>query len=690
MTTTTPTTTTDNPLLDLSGPPRFQAIKPEHIEPVVRQRIAEVEALIERLVTRAEPPTWATLVEPLDAAFESLERAWGPVEHLNSTMNTDALREVYRATKPLLAEHEARVGQDARLFRAYEAVRARADQDGLTSVQKKVLDEVLRDFRLAGVALETDAQKARFREIKVELSKLESRFSDNVVDVTRTYRLVVEDERDLAGLPERVVAAARKQAEDDDPQAPPARWTFTLHAPSVQPFLQYAENRALRERLYRAFTTRATEGEQDNGPLMDRILELRRELARLLGYANFAEVSLATKMAPSPEKVTAFLADLAQRSRPFGQRDRAELDEFARRRDGLAQLEAWDFAFYRERLRQERYSFSDEEVRQYFPLERALDGLFGVLQRLYGIRLSAAPGTFETWHPDVRLLEVKDESGELLGHMFLDLFARDGKKPGAWMGGCIDRRRRKGDLQRPIAYLVCNFAPPLGASPSLLRHDEVRTLFHECGHALHHVLTQVDVRQVSGINRVPWDGVELPSQFHENWVWHEDSLALLAGHVDTGAPLPKELLSRMLAAKNFQSGADMLRQLEFALFDLTLHTSFVPGGARTVHDVIEAVRDEVAVMRPPAWNRFENAFTHIFAGGYAAGYYSYKWAEVLAADAFSRFEEEGIFSRDAGRAFRDTVLGRGGSEDLMELFVKFRGREPSAEPLLRQSGLVPA
>ncbi|MCW8137719.1 MAG: M3 family metallopeptidase, partial [Planctomycetota bacterium] len=513
--------TTDNPLLDLSGPPRFAAIRPEHVEPAVRQRIAEVEALIERLVAAPGRPTWASLVEPLDAAQEALGRAWGPVEHLNSTMNTDALREVYRATKPLLAEHEARVGQDERLFRAFEAVRARADEDGLSAAQKKVLDEVLRDFRLAGVALPAE-QKPRFRDIKVELSRLQARFADNVLDVTREHRIVVEDPAELAGLPERAVAAARQQALDDDPAAPERRWTFTLHVPSVQPVLQYAASRALRERVYRAFNTRATEGERDNGPLMTRILELRREQAALLGYANYAEVSLATKMAPSPAQALEFLRDLARRSLPFGRRDRAELDELARRRDGLERLEAWDFAFYREALRQERYSFSDEEVRQYFPLERALSGLFEVLRRLYGVGLADVSGRFETWHPDVRTLEVTDERGELVGHMFLDLFARDGKRPGAWMGDCLERCRRGDDLQRPVAYLVCNFAPPLGGTPSLLRHDEVRTLFHECGHALHHVLTTVDLRQVSGINRVPWDGVELPSQFHENWVWHPE------------------------------------------------------------------------------------------------------------------------------------------------------------------------
>jgi oligopeptidase A len=685
-----PIATDDNPLLDLSGPPRFGEITPAHVEPAARRRIGEVQALIDSLLAKGGPFTWKSFVEPIDAAEEALSRAWGPVEHLNAVLTTDALREAHRATKPLLAEHEAKLGQNAALFAAYKAVLAQADDERLDAVQRKVLTEVLRDFRLSGVDLPAK-EKERFKEIKVELSTISSRFSDNVVDATKAYRLVIEDEKDLAGLPERSIAAARAQALEDDKAAPANRWSFTLHAPSVQPFLQYAKKRPLREQLYRAFTTRATVGEQDNSPLIEKILRLRAELSKLLGMKSYAEVSLATKMAPSPEVVHAFLLDLAARSRPFGERDKAELEQFAKETDGLAKLEAWDTAYYREALRSKRYSFSDEEVRTYFPLEKVLSGLYGTLEKLYGITLSDATGKFAVWHPTVRTLEVKDERGDVVGHMLCDLFARDGKRPGAWMGDCVERRRRAGGaLQRPVAYLVCNFAGPVGDQPAMLRHEEVRTLFHECGHALHHVLTEVDHRQVSGINRVPWDGVELPSQFHENWVWHEESLGLLTGHWQSGAPLPKKLLETMLAAKNFQSGADMLRQIEFSLFDLELHSTYVPGGKQTVHELLESVRDRVAVLRPPAWNRFENGFSHIFAGGYAAGYYSYKWAEVLAADAFSRFEEEGIFSRKAGDDFRRTVLARGGADDYMALFRKFRGRDPSPEALMKSSGLVGA
>ncbi len=680
--------TADNPLLEPSGPPRFTRIRPEHVVPAVRARIAEVEALVEALVGGAAGAhTWESLVEPLDAAQELLARAWGPVEHLKSVQGDEGLRAAHAEAKPLLAEHDAKLGQDERLFRAYEAVRAGAEAAGLSRPQVKVLDEVLRDFRLAGVALGPE-HKARFRAIKVELSTLESKFSDNVVDVTRDFRLVVDEPARLDGLPAQVLEAARAQALADDPAAPEGRHAFTLHAPSVVPFLQYCRDRALREQLYRGFTTRASEAPRDNAPLIGRILELRRELAALLGYPDYASVSLATKMAESPAQVRGFLEDLAGRALPFGRRERDELAAFARARDGLADLAMWDVSYYRELLRQDRYAFSDEEVRQYLPLDRCLDGLFATLSRLYGLEVREVTSSFETWHPDVRALELRDADGALCGHVFLDLFARDGKRSGAWMGDCLERRRRGGALQTPIAYLVCNFAAPVGGKPSLLRHDELRTLFHECGHALHHVLTKVDLRQCSGINRVPWDGVELPSQFFENWVWHRESLALLAGHVATGAPLPDALLDKMLAAKNFMSGVDMLRQLEFALFDLALHTDFDPAGPETVRDVIARVRARVAVFPVPAWNRFECAFSHIFAGGYAAGYYSYKWAEVLAADAFGRFEEEGIFSRDAGAAFREHILGMGGSEDLMELFVRFRGRKPTPDALLRQSGLL--
>ena len=678
-----------NPLLFLAGPPRFGEIEPAHVLPAVEQRLAEVEETIAGLADQAAP-TWASFVEPLDQTLEALERCWGPVEHLNAVLTSDALREAHRAAKPKIAEHAAHLSQDVRLYKGYKAVLDQADAEGLTPAQRKALENAIRDFHLAGVDLPAE-KKERYRALQVELSQLSSRFSDHLVDADSAYRLVLEDPAEVAGLPESVLAAAHAKALEDDAQAPESRWTFTLQMPSYLPFMQYATARARREELYRAYATRCSAGEWDNTPLIDRILELRRELAELLGFQNYAEVSLATKMADTPEHVFSFLHELAEKSVAYGRRDIEELHAFALQRDGLDDMQVWDYAFYREALRTERYSFSDEEVRAYFPLDKVLGGLFETLNRIYGIRLEdvTAAQPFPVWHPHVRTVEVKGPEGEPRGHMLLDLFARDGKRQGAWMGDCVERVSRPGrELQRPIAYLVCNFAAPVGDTPSLLRHGEVQTLFHECGHALHHVLTRVDCRAVSGINNVPWDGVELPSQFHENWVWEAEALGLLSAHHQSGESLPPELLEKMLAAKNFQSGRDMLRQLEFALFDLELHTHYHPRSEQTVHDVIDAVRARVSVLPPPAEDRFENGFSHIFAGGYAAGYYSYKWAEVLAADAYSRFEEEGIFSRDAGQAFLHHILEQGGSADLMELYVAFRGRQPTPEALLRHSGLT--
>ena len=678
-----------NPLLFVAGPPRFGEIEPAHILPAVEQRLAEVDATIEEIAAVAAP-NWATFVEPLDQALEALERCWGPVEHLNAVLTTDALREAHRAGKPKIAEHAARLSQDARLFEGYQQVLAQADAEGLSPAQRKALADAIRDFKLAGVDLPAE-KKERYRALQVELSQLSSRFSDNLVDADKAYRLVIEDPAEVEGLPESVLAAAQAKAKELDADAPEQRWVFTLQMPSYLPFMQYATSRARREELYRAHSTRCTAGEGDNAPLIDRILTLRQELAQLLGFENYAQVSLATKMADTPEQVFGFLHELADKSVAYGKRDIEELRAFAQERDGVADLQVWDYAFYREALRTERYSFSDEEVRAYFPLPKVLAGLFETLNRIYGIQLEdvtdAAP--FPVWHEHVRTVQVKGPDGALRGHMLLDLFARDGKRQGAWMGDCVERVERPGaGLQNPIAYLVCNFAAPVGDTPSLLRHGEVQTLFHECGHALHHVLTQVDCRSVSGINNVPWDGVELPSQFHENWVWETEALGFLSAHHQTGESLPQALLDKMLAAKNFQSGRDMLRQLEFALFDLELHTHYQPGGDQTVHQVLDKVRDRVSVLPPPPEDRFENGFGHIFAGGYAAGYYSYKWAEVLAADAYSRFEEEGIFSRDAGQAFLHHVLEQGGSAELMDLYVAFRGRQPTPEALLRHSGLT--
>lgn len=681
-----------NPLLATEGTPQFDRIEAAHALPAVKQRIEEFEALLEELMARGGPYTWETLIDPLDQAEERISRAFSPIGHLNSVLGTDALREAHQAVLPLLTEYSAKVAQDERLCAAIKEVREGADAAGLDDVQRRVLDLALRDFKLAGVDLPAD-KKERYRAIQIEMSQLSTDFSNHLVDEAKDYRLVIEDPADVEGLPESALEQARAKALEDDPDAPEHRWTFTLHAPSVTPFLQYQPKRALREQLYKAYATRATEGERDNGPLIDRILTLRTELVGLLGFETYADYSLATKMATSPAEVKTFLFDLAERSIPFGKKEIEELAAFAKEKDGLEELASFDLAYYRERLRQERYSFSDDEVRQYFPLPRVLDGLFETLRRLYGLELTRVTGAegLSVWHPDVQVLAVKGPEGEDRGHLMLDLFARDGKRSGAWMNVCVERRRfSDGKVQNPVAYLVCNFTSPAGDKPTLLRHSEVVTLFHECGHCLHHVLTQVDRRQVSGIAEVPWDGVELPSQFHENWVWQAESLGLLARHHETGADLPQELLDKMLAAKNFMSGADMLRQLEFALFDLELHTDYRPGGEQTVHDVLEAVRDRIAVIKPPAYNRFENGFGHIFSGGYAAGYYSYKWAEVLAADAFSRFEEEGIFSQEAGKAFREQILERGGSAELMDLYVAFRGRKPTPDALLRHSGLVGA
>ncbi|HBP20884.1 MAG TPA: oligopeptidase A [Planctomycetes bacterium] len=676
----------DNPLLYTGRTPRFRSIQPAHVEPAVRQRISEYEAKLEEVLGQEDPHTWATLIEPLEAVDEALGLTWGPVEHLNSVMNSDELREAYKATKPLLTEFVSKIGQDARLYAATQQV---LDSDeGLDEVQRRVLELSVRDFRLAGVDLPED-KKARYREIQVELSQLSNDFQDHLIDETKAYKKVIEDPAQVEGLPESLLDLAHAQALQDDPEAPEQRWTFTLQAPSVAPFLQFQPKRELREELYRAYTTRATEGELDNSPLIDRILELRVELAQLLGFENYAQLSLETKMAKDPAQVVEFLNDLAAKSKAFGEQDVAALRERAQQ-DGVEDFQAYDKAYYRELLRQERFSFSDEEVRQYFPLPKVLEGLFSILSRLYGLQLSDVTGSdeHETWHDDVQVLRVDDEQG-LRGFLYLDLFSRDGKRQGAWMNECLARKRRRdGTVQAPVAYLVCNFAKPVAGKPSLLRHGEVETLFHEAGHCLHHVLTKVDYRQVSGINEVPWDGVELPSQFHENWVWQPEGLSLVAGHHETGEPLPQALLDKMLAAKNYQSGADMLRQLEFALFDLELHSDYQPGGEKSVQDVLDGVRERVAPLKPPAYDKFQNGFGHIFSGGYAAGYYSYKWAEVLAADAFSRFEEEGLFSPEAGKAFRETILEQGGSRELMDLYVEFRGREPSAEALLRHSGLV--
>ncbi|WP_037030631.1 MULTISPECIES: oligopeptidase A [Pseudomonas] len=675
-----------NPLLQPYDLPPYSAIKPEFVEPAIDQILADNRAAIaELLKTQKENPTWQGLVVAFDELNDRLGQAWSPVTHLNAVCNNPELRTAYEACLPKLSAYSTEIGQNKDLFEAYRKLSESEEAKGFDAAQKKILDNALRDFRLSGIDLPPEQQK-RYGEIQSRKSELSSKFSNQLLDATQAWTKHVTDESALAGLPDSAKAqmAAAAQAKGLD------GWLINLEFPSYYAVMTYADDRALREEVYAAYCTRASDqgpnaGQFNNGPVMEEILDLRQELARLLGYANYAELSLATKMAESSEQVLNFLRDLAQRSKPFAQRDLNQLKAFAAEQ-GVTDLKSWDTGYFAEKLRQARYSLSQEELRAYFPVDKVLSGLFAVVQKLYGIEISEIKDGFDKWHPDVRLFEIT-ENGKHVGRFFFDLYARANKRGGAWMDGARDKRRNaQGELINPIAYLVCNFTPASGGKPALLTHDEVTTLFHEFGHGLHHLLTRIEHAGVSGINGVAWDAVELPSQFMENWCWEPEGLALISGHYETGEPLPQELLDKMLAAKNFQSGLMMVRQLEFSLFDFELHATH--GDGRSVLDVLESIRDEVSVMRPPAYNRFANSFAHIFAGGYAAGYYSYKWAEVLSADAFSKFEEEGVFNAETGRAFREAVLARGGSLEPMVLFVDFRGREPSIDALLRHSGLT--
>ena len=674
-----------NPLIDQSGLPSFSTIRPEHVEPAIDARLAACREAIARLTGEVSVPTWENFVEPLDEVDDRLSRTWSPVGHLNGVLNSDALRAAFNACLPKLSDYGTEVGQNEALFRAYQAVAA---QEHLDPAQRKLLDNALRDFHLSGVDLPAD-KKARYKEISQELSQLTSKYSENVLDATNAWSKLIEDEAELAGLPPSALGLARQIAE----QQGKAGWLFTLDMPSYLPVMTYADNRGLRYEMYQAFGTRASDqgphaGQWDNGETMERILALRHELAQLLDFGSFAERSLATKMAPSTEAVLAFLNDLADRSVGQARRELEELRAYARDEHGVSELEPWDVGYYSEKLRIHRYQISQEELRPYFPVPRVLSGLFGVVERLFEVRIQEVEG-FDTYHPDVRFFEIRDGvTGALRGQFYLDPYARQNKRGGAWMDVCTNRMHTTSCDQIPVAYLVCNFTPPVGDVPALLTHNEVQTLFHEFGHGLHHMLTKVDYPGVAGINGVPWDAVELPSQFLENWCWERESLDLFAAHVETGEPLPQDLYDRMIAAKNFQSAMQMVRQLEFALFDFRLHMEYDPARGGRVYEILNQVRDQVAVIRPPAFNRMAHSFSHIFAGGYAAGYYSYKWAEVLSADAFSLFEEKGVFDPETGRAFREQILEKGGSEDAMVLYVNFRGRAPNTDALLRHSGIA--
>jgi len=674
----------DNPLLELKGLPPFARIRPEQVEPAVDDLLAACRGRIEALTRYPDPPTWEGFVEPLEEANDRLDRAWSPVSHLNAVMNSDALRAAYNACLPKLSEYATEVGQNRALFEGFRAV---ADRKGLDAPQRKLVENALRDFHLGGVDLPADKQ-ARYKEISRELAQLTSRYEENLLDASNAWSKRVTDEAALAGLPASALALARQTADDRGEEG----WVLTLDAPSCLPVMTYADDRGLRHEVYRAYCTRASDqgphaGEWNNTLVMDRILTLRHELAVLLDFGNYAERSLATKMARSTAEVMGFLNDLAERSVTQARRELEELARFAAERHGCEGLAPWDLAYYSEKLRQHRYEITEEELRPYFPLPRVLTGLFAVVERLFAIRVREVTGV-ETWHPGVRFFEIRDLGGELRGQFYLDPFARRKKRGGAWMDVCINRFHTGRHNRIPVAYLVCNFAPPVGERPSLLTHNEVETLFHEFGHGLHHLLTKVAYPSVAGINGVPWDAVELPSQFLENWCWERESLDLVSGHVDTGEPIPEALYLRMRAAKNFQSAMQLVRQLEFALFDFRLHLEYEPGRGGRVYEILDQVRDRVAVMKPPAFNRFAHGFGHIFSGGYEAGYYSYKWAEVLSADAFSLFEERGLFHRDTGLTFRTTILEQGGSADAMDLYVDFRGRAPTIDALLRHSGIA--
>ncbi len=674
--------TPTNPLLDFSGLPRFDAIQPEHIAPAIDALLADAEAAVKTAET-VSPVTWASFAEPLDDATERLWRAWGQVGHLQAVVNTPALREAYNANLPKVTRFGSALGQSLALYQQYRALADAPEAAQYDAARRKVLENALRDFRLGGAELD-DAGKARYSAIREELSALSATFSQNVLDATDAWSLHVQDPAELAGLPDDVIAAARAAAEKEGL----AGWKLTLQMPCYIPVQTYAEHRPLREALYRANAIRASEfgdATLDNSGNIDRVLALRAELATLLGFANYAEYSIATKMAEDAPQVLGFLRDLAARAKPYAQRDRAELEAFARDELGMAALEAWDLAFAAEKLKQARYSYSEQDVKQYFTEPKVLDGLFSVIRSLYG--LAVQPDSAPVWHPDVRFFRVVDAQGALVGQFYLDLYAREGKRGGAWMDDCRNRRETAAGVQTPLVYLVCNFGKGAQGQPATFSHSDVTTLFHEMGHGLHQLLTRIGELGVAGINGVEWDAVELPSQFMENFCWEWDRVQAMTAHVATGEPLPRALFDRMLAARNFQSGMFTVRQLEFALFDMQLHSEFDPT-QDSVQALLERVRDEVAVNRPPAWNRFPNQFSHIFAGGYAAGYYSYKWAEVLSADAYAAFEEAPDNVTETGQRFRDEVLSRGGSRSAAENFAAFRGRAPTVDALLRHNGMV--
>lgn len=672
-----------NPLLEFHALPPFDRILPEHVQPAIDTILAENRRVIAGLSQAA--PTWEAVPAVLEQLQDRLDQAWAPVSHLNAVMNSEAWRTAYNEALPKLAAYGTELGQNEDLFRIYENIEKSESFSSFTPAQQKAICNALRDFRLSGIGMAADKKK-RFAGVIEKLSELSSRFSDNVLDATQAWELLLPDDSRLDGLPDSARALLASLAAQKEKPG----FRVTLDFPSYLAVMTHAKDRSLRQEVYTAYVTRASDqgpnaGQHDNSGLINEILRLREEEALLLGYANYAEVSLVPKMAATPGDVMAFIDDLARRTKPGAEKELAELREFAALKLGIDELQAWDVTFASEKLKEEKYAISQELLRPYFPAPRVIAGMLRIAETLYGVEISERHDVVK-WHPDVTFYEIS-ENGQRIASFWLDPYARTSKRGGAWMADCRVRRRLPdGSLQKPVAFLTCNFNPPVDGKPALLTHDEVTTLFHEFGHGLHHMLTRIEVAAVSGINGVAWDAVELPSQFFENWCWEPEALTLISGHVDSKEALPQDLLEKMLAAKNFQSGLMMLRQLEFAAFDMEIHSlkNVQPGD---VQKKLDAVRQRIAVMQPPAFNRFQHGFSHIFAGGYAAGYYSYKWAEVLSSDAFSRFEEEGVMNKETGRNFRETILAQGGSRDALELFVDFRGREPKVDALLRHSGL---
>ena len=677
----------NNPLLENEALPAFSEILPEHIEPALDEVLKQAKLAVDNLLSKLKTPTWETLVVPMEELDARIHQVWSPVSHLNSVMNSEELRAAYNACLPKLSEFGTDLGQNEDLYEAYKAI-AISDQYQLLDVaQKKVIDNSLRDFRLSGVEL-SQTKRDQFKTISQSLSELTAKFEENVMDSTQSWQKNITDESLLSGLPDSAKAMAAQVAQ----RANKKGWLFTLDFPSYLPLITYADNRALRKEAYTAFATRASDqginGVQwDNTSVIAEILSLRHQLANLIGFDNHAERSIETKMAQSSQQVLDFLGDLATRSKPIAEKEFVELQSFAKENTELRGVEAWDMTYFSEKLRQQRYAISQEEIKSYFPEDKVVSGLFAVVNRLYGLNI-VERHDIDVWHPSVRFFDIFDESGASRGQFYLDLYARSHKRGGAWMDECLSHRLTPNGFQIPVAYLTCNFSEPIGDKPALFSHDEVTTLFHEFGHGLHHMLTKIHYAGVSGINGVPWDAVELPSQFMENWCWEREALDLISGHFETGETLPSALFDKMIAARNFQSAMVMIRQLEFSLFDFRLHLEFDPEQEGQAEKVLAEVREEISVFIPPAFSRFGHSFSHIFAGGYAAGYYSYKWAEVLSADAFSKFEEKGIFDRKTGVEFLQAILEQGGSREPMDLFVEFRGRKPEIDALLRHSGIA--